>query len=237
MVREVPLTSWVVALKGLVAGSFILGSIINPIWFPFRIILFIAAIVIVLDSAIPYGRPNHMATLSILFILGIIMAYATWMLGYGMEWLILMVIAAILVYLYRGILRKTWKKGGKLEPPKEEEEPEEKGGKPSPAEMEQAKEKLEEVEEKREKAEEKPEEGKEEEKEEPAEEPKEEEPEPEEKTEEAPAEEEKLEEVEESQEEKEEPKEEAEEKEEPDSEEEETEEEKEIRKNLKKVLE
>ncbi len=231
MVREVPLTSWVVALKGLVAGSFILGSIINPVWLPFQVILFVAAIIIVLDSAIPYGRPNHMATLSILFILGIIMAYATWMLGYGMEWLILMVIAAILVYLYRGILRKTWKKGGKLEPPKEEEEPEEKGGKPSPGEMEQAKEKLEELEDKKEKPEEEEEKPKEE-KEEPKEEP-----EPEEKKEEEPAEEEKLEEVEESQEEKEEPKEEAEEKEEPDSEEEETEEEKEIRKNLKKVLE
>ncbi len=231
-IREVPLTSWAVALKGLVAGSFILGSLLNPIWLPFQIALFIAAIVIVLDSAIPYGRPNYMATLSIMFVAGIIAAYASWALGYGMEWTGLMVIVAALVYLYRGILRKTWKKGGKPEKPKEEEESEEKGGKPSPAEMEQAKEKLEELEEKKEeeKAEERPEE---EGKKEPAEEPEKEGPEEKEEREE---EETKEQEPGEEEKEEENPEKEADSEEEGKTEEEKKEEE-EIRKSLKKVLE
>ena len=73
-VRETPLTSWAVALKGLVSGSLILGSLLNPIMLPLQIIFFIAGVAIAIDSAIPYGRPNFMATLSITFVVGLILS-------------------------------------------------------------------------------------------------------------------------------------------------------------------
>lgn len=235
-IRETPLTSWVVALKGLAAGSFILGSILNDIWLPFQIVIFIAGIVITLDSAIPYGRPNYMGTLSIFFVVGLAMAYASWVYGFGREWVFVMALLAVLVYLYRAALTRVWKRGGgKPEEEKKEEKPEEKG-RPSPAEMEQARKKLEEMEEKKEEPKE----------EKPAKEEKKEEPEGKE-DEEKEAEEEEPEDEEETEEDSEEKKEEADSEKETEDEgkdeddEEETEEQKkedeELRKQLKKVLE
>jgi hypothetical protein len=100
-----PITQGMSGLKGIVAGSLIAGGIINSWGIGIQAILFIVGIVIMVDSCIPDGRTFILTTVIFAVFGGVITLLVT-IVGYSVYYTILIIVAAVLVYLKRISNRK-----------------------------------------------------------------------------------------------------------------------------------
>ncbi len=88
-------------LKGLVSGSFLIGSILNDLGFAVQAALFIIGLLIFLDSIMPFGREAFVLTTVIFAIIGGLVSLVSSLTGGGVYWIIVAVILTVAVYVER----------------------------------------------------------------------------------------------------------------------------------------
>lgn len=107
---------WSNALKGFLAGSLIIGSVINPLTLPIQIILFIIGILILLDALLLYGKNTHPGTTSVISLIGAVFSILFTALNYVYFYLAIILFVSVLLYIYRlSIREKISERRGKKE--------------------------------------------------------------------------------------------------------------------------
>jgi hypothetical protein len=96
--RKDSLVHWKSMLKGLLAGSLIVGSVINPTGFA-AVILFLIGLYVLIDTIVPYGEQPYPVLTVGFALLGSIIAFAFSAAGLGIPYLVLAVVLTLLVYL------------------------------------------------------------------------------------------------------------------------------------------
>ncbi len=92
------LISWKSIFKGFLAGSLIIGSVINTLGLA-AIILFIIGLYVVLDALFPYGEQPYPVLTVFGVVVGGIIVFVVSLVGPGNFYMISIVIVTLLVYL------------------------------------------------------------------------------------------------------------------------------------------
>ena len=114
------------SIRGFLAGSLIIASLINSFNIFGQIVLFIIGLLVILDCIMLHGRDTHILTTLFFAVIGGAVAILLTLFGYGIVYLTVIGVIVFLVYVYRFIIMK----GVVGQPEKSKEEPEmEKGDK------------------------------------------------------------------------------------------------------------
>lgn len=97
-------------LKGLLAGSLMVGALLSSFWFPWRILLFVGGLLIFLDGMLPYGRELHTGSVLAMTIVGGAISLVLTFLGGSTAYLVLVVIVGVALYATSYMMNrtKTW---------------------------------------------------------------------------------------------------------------------------------
>lgn len=97
-------------IKGLVAGSLIVSSILMNVGIFWRLVLFIAGILVLLEAMFPYGKELYVGSVVATTIVGGILSLAFYLSGALVAYTILIIIVIALLYLisYSQSRSKTW---------------------------------------------------------------------------------------------------------------------------------
>jgi len=94
------------ALRGVLAGSLIIGSVTNPYEIPIRLILFLVGLAVLLDALLLFGKNVHPATTSCMALIGAILAVIFTVIEYAHFYLAIMFFVTILLYIYIFLTRE-----------------------------------------------------------------------------------------------------------------------------------
>ncbi len=107
------------SLKGFLAGSLIVGAVINPMHILFQIILVVGGILMLMDALVNYWKNVFPGTTTIMAIIGAIFSVTLTIYGYAYYYLALVIFIFIVLYLYymvakKGIYQKMQEKKNEL---------------------------------------------------------------------------------------------------------------------------
>lgn len=95
------------SLKGLLAGSLIIGGVINPYSIIIQIILFLVGLAVLLDALLLFGKDTHPATTSVMALIGAILAVIFTVINYSHFYLAIVFFVTVLLYIYVSLTRES----------------------------------------------------------------------------------------------------------------------------------
>lgn len=108
------------SIRGFLAGSLMIASLINFFSIFGQIVLFFIGFLVLMDCIMLHGRDTHILTTNLFAVIGGIISIILTLYGYGLVYLTVVGVIVFLMYVYRFIIMK--RVVG--QPEKQKEEPE-----------------------------------------------------------------------------------------------------------------
>ncbi|MBL7206677.1 MAG: hypothetical protein ISS36_03705 [Candidatus Aenigmarchaeota archaeon] len=95
------LIGWMAIIKGFISGSFIISGLVNPYGFLLQAILVVIGVVVFLDALFPHNDRIFPIETTIFFVIGAVISFLLSIYGFGILFLIVLVIISVILYLER----------------------------------------------------------------------------------------------------------------------------------------